>query len=438
MANKPRQLSPRAAAASALFQVVDQGQSLSAVLPRLLGQVEAKDHGLVQEICFGVLRWLPRLEWVIQQLMERPLTGKSRSAHFLLIVGVYQLFYMRIPAHAALSETVEATRDLKFGHLKKLINGVLRSAQRKQDELVAALEQNDKLQDCHPSWLRKQLQQAYPEQWQDIVAANNQQAPMWLRVNAQHHSASAYQQLLAEQGIEASLCERAAQAIRLHKAQPVGKLPGFEQGHSSVQDGAAQMAASLLDAQPGERVLDACAAPGGKTCHILELQPELAHLMAIDADAQRLQRVEQNLQRIGLQAELLCADASQPDEWNSEPFDRILLDAPCSATGVVRRHPDIKWLRRASDIDELVDLQGKILRAMWQQLKPGGVLLYATCSVLPQENAQQVARFLAETDDAELVPVSDGESVTQPGWQLLPGEQHMDGFYYAKLRKQGE
>ncbi|WP_432468557.1 16S rRNA (cytosine(967)-C(5))-methyltransferase RsmB [Agarivorans sp. Z349TD_8] len=437
MAEQPKlkQINARAAAANILFQVVDQGQSLSQMLPRVLPQVVARDHALVKELCFGVLRWLPRFEAVLQQLMDKPLKGKIRNGHFLLMVGLYQLFYMRVPAHAAVSETVSATQQLKLHSLKKLVNGVLRNAERQREQLEPQLTANDSLQFCHPSWITKRLKAAYPQRWQDILSANNQHAPMWLRVNALQGTTLDYQQQLNQLEIGSQHSELAPQALCLEKAQAVNKLPDFAQGAASVQDGAAQMAAALLDAQAGERVLDACAAPGGKTCHILELQPQLAELVAVDTEQTRLNRVSENLQRLQLKATLHCADASQPERWNQQPFDRILLDAPCSATGVIRRHPDIKWLRREADIAELVKLQQQILTALWQHLKPGGVLLYATCSVLPEENYQQIAVFLQQTADAELLPINQNETAQQPGWQLLPGDNNMDGFYYARLRK---
>ncbi|GAD00136.1 16S rRNA (cytosine(967)-C(5))-methyltransferase RsmB [Agarivorans albus] len=437
MAEQPKnkQINARAAAANILYQVVDQGQSLSQMLPRVLPQVVARDHALVKELCFGVLRWLPRFEAVLQQLMDKPLKGKIRNGHFLLMVGLYQLFYMRVPAHAAVSETVSATSQLKLHSLKKLVNGVLRNAERQREQLEPQLTANDSLKYCHPSWISKRLKAAYPEQWAQILEANNQHAPMWIRVNALQGERDTYQTELAALEIASQSSTLAQQALCLDKAQPVHKLPRFTEGASSVQDGAAQMAASLLDAQPGERVLDACSAPGGKTCHILELQPALAELVAVDTEQARLNRVTENLERIGLKATLHCNDASKPERWNDQPFDRILLDAPCSATGVIRRHPDIKWLRRDSDIAELVKLQKEILEALWQQLKPGGVMLYATCSVLPDENSQQIAAFLQQTADAELVPINQDETATQPGWQLLPGNNNMDGFYYARLRK---
>lgn len=425
--------SARALSARLTFQVVEQSQSLSQILDRSLTECPEKDRGLTQEISYGVIRLLPRLDFWTRKLMEKPLKGKYRQGHFLILVGLYQLFYMRIPAHAAVSETVQASRELKLGNFSKLINGVLRSADRRRDELLAEVEDKPTLQACHSGWLLEKINQYYQDDAPAIIAANNDRAPMWLRVNAQQFSRDAYQRLLSEQSLE-SEAGLSDSALRLAHPVNVHQLPEFENGAVSVQDGAAQMAAQLLDPQPGERILDACAAPGGKTCHLLERQSDL-DLTAIDIDEHRLTRVRENLQRLGLQANVFAADASKPEEWAGQPYDRILLDAPCSATGVIRRHPDIKWLRRAADIEALAKLQGEILRALWQWLQPGGTLLYATCSILQDENSQQIRQFLQETADAELVPIREGESIDQPGWQILPGQQQMDGFYYARLCK---
>ena len=269
------------------------------------------------------------------------------------------------------------------------------------------------------------------------MEANNQRPPMWIRNNGQRQSRDQMLARMAEVGINAQAGDEGADCILLERPCDVTKLPGFEQGDCSVQDGAAQLAAQLLDPQPGEWILDACAAPGGKTAHLLERQPDLAGVVAVDADDNRLKRVQENLDRIGLKARLIHGDASTPDQWWPEgQFDRILLDAPCSATGVIRRHPDIKWLRRDQDIRELAELQGRILAALWPRLKKGGTLLYATCSVLPEENRDQVHAFLAATKGARLVPLHEQDTPAAPGRQFLPGEAGMDGFYYAKLLKE--
>ncbi|MBS3796979.1 MULTISPECIES: 16S rRNA (cytosine(967)-C(5))-methyltransferase RsmB [unclassified Pseudoalteromonas] len=423
----------RAQAAHTLYQVVDKGISLSVALPRYSRDLSPQDKALMQQICFGVLRYLPSLEFYCQQLLEKPLKGKSRVYQFLLYVGLYQLQYMRVPEHAAVAETVNALKSMRAVGLKGLVNAVLRTFQRQQQGLEEQAEQIDACKYNHPGWLIKKLQRDYPEQWQDIIEENQQQAPMWLRANNRINSRDAYADKLFDQNIGFSIDEAFQDAIRLDKAMDVFALPEFERGACSVQDAAAQQAARLLDPQDGELILDACAAPGGKTCHILELAD--ARVVALDADAQRLERVNENLERIGLNAELICAQAEQTEQWyQGEQFDRILLDVPCSATGVIRRHPDIKWLRRGSDIDELAQLQASILDAIWPLLKPGGTLVYATCSVLSEENQSQIRAFLAKHGDAKHIALHDKDTEQQPGWQLLPGET--DGFYYAKIIKQ--
>ena len=332
---------------------------------------------------------------------------------------------------------------LKNKHLKGLINGVLRNYQRK----VESSSQNDSpekpLADAikfnHPGWFIKKVQAAYPEQWQDVLLANQEKPPMWLRVNQQHHQVAAYQKLLDEAEIEYQTIDLLSGAIALSQAVDVIKLPGFHEGWASIQDGAAQQAARLLDAQEGDVVLDCCAAPGGKTCHILEFTPNLKSVTAIDIEETRLLRVEENLQRLKLNANVIVGDAAKPETWwDKQLFDRILLDAPCSATGVIRRHPDIKWLRKADDIEALRVLQQQILKNIWSLLKPGGTLLYATCSILPEENSEQIKDFIANQADAKLISLPEDKG--NIGWQLLPhtntqNNPSMDGFYYAKLKK---
>ncbi|WP_114326322.1 16S rRNA (cytosine(967)-C(5))-methyltransferase RsmB [Candidatus Colwellia aromaticivorans] len=438
--DKQKQVNIRALAAKCCYSVIDQGRSLSDELPKQQDKADIKDKGLLQEICYGVLRYLPELEHDVRALMQKPLTGKQRVFHFLLLVGVYQIKYMRIPDHAAVSETVAATGALKNRQMKALINGVLRNfvraseskALNKQEILPASIEYN------HPSWFIKKVQQGYPNQWQQILAANQQKPPMWLRVNQQHHTSTEYQSLLATAEIDVNTIEPLSHAIELTRPTDVTKLPGFEQGWISVQDGAAQQAARLLDCQSGDVVLDCCAAPGGKTCHVLEQNPDIASMTAIDIEAARLVRVEENLARLRLKAKVIAADAANSKTWwDGQQFDRILLDAPCSGTGVIRRHPDIKWLRKATDIDALVALQQQILNETWSLLKPGGTLLYVTCSILPQENSEQINHFIQNNTDAELLNIdgNDKPEKNTLGWQLLPGEKNMDGFYYAKLLK---
>ncbi len=430
-------LNVRALAARSCFDVIDRGMSLSDVLPKAqAGLDNPLDRALLQEMCFGVMRYLPQLEAVCNQLMAKPLIKQLRPLQFLLYVGIYQLKFMRIPDHAAISETVDAARELKGQSLTKLINGVLRNVQRQPavfdfDNASAAVQFN------HPGWLINALQQAYPQQWQQILTANQQKAPLWLRVNVNKINPTDYAAALTRQDIAYSrpLADMPA-AIKLAQAQDVTTLPGYDEGWFSVQDAAAQYAATLLQVSGQQHILDACCAPGGKTCHILELEPA-AEVTALDKDPKRLLRVEENLARLGLKANVIAADASQPNSWwQGQLFDRILLDVPCSASGVIRRHPDIRWLRKKADIAALAEVQQRILQQCWALLAPGGCLLYATCSVLPEENSMQIARFLQQHSDARL-DILPQQHADQPfGWQLLPGEQDMDGFFYARLFKQ--
>jgi len=424
----------RAVAATCCYQVVDQGKSLSDVLPKAQFQFPLPaDKALLQEICFGVLRHLPQLDFVCQQLMAKPLIKKLRPLQFLIYVGIYQLKFLRIPDHAAVGETVEAARALKGESMTKLINGVLRSVQRKP-ELFDVSQAPLPVQTNHPSWLVQSLQTAYPEQWQAVIDANQQKAPLWLRVNVQRCSIQQLCEAFTAAGIAYSQPEsELPQAILLEQAIDVTVLPGYAEGWFAVQDIAAQYAALFLAPLNSDRLLDACCAPGGKTGHLLELAPD-ADLLALDKDPQRLVRVRENLIRLGHQAEVKAGDAATPNQWwDGELYDRILLDVPCSATGVIRRHPDIRWLRKAADIPALATLQQQILIQIWPLLKPGGILLYATCSVLPQENQQQIAQFLAHHSDA--TPVALGLGVNDSQWQILPGEHSADGFFYAKLQK---
>lgn len=432
-------LGQRSLAAKIIQQVIDEGRSLSTLIPASLEKLPVADRALTQELVYGVLRYFLLLDWLADKLLKKPLKRKDGDLHALMLVGFYQLYYMRTPEHAAVSETVRGCLQLGKGWAKGLLNGVLRNAVRQQDALLAELEADQQvISTLHPEWLLEELKKAWPEQWQQIVFANNQRPPMTLRVNQQHGSRETYLQRLAAVDIAAHAAKYSDVAINLESPVRVEKLPGFADGDLSVQDEAAQLAATLLELEEGQKVLDACAAPGGKTCHILESQQNIK-LTALDRDAARLERVEENLQRLKLSAAVQAGDAGHPGEWwDGEQFDRILLDAPCSAIGVVRRHPDIKLLRDPADIEALVKEQEKILDACWPLLKPGGIMVYATCSILPQENSQQVEKFLARTDDASEKNIDQPWGHTcQAGRQLFPGEDGMDGFYYAVLQKSG-
>lgn len=430
-------MNPRLAAARALAAVLSGKASLNSSLPTQLDKVEERDRGLTQDLAFGTARWQPRLELLAAQLLQKPFKAADSEVQALLLVGLYQLFYTRIPAHAAIGETVGCADKLKKPWAKALLNAVLRRAQREGEELLASMERDPVVRTAHPRWLQKSLKAFWPEQWEAICAANNAHPPMILRVNRRHHSRDAYLALLGEAGIAAAACQYSRDGIVLAAACDVRGLPGFAEGWISVQDEAAQLAADLLELAPGQRVLDACCAPGGKTCHLLEAEQGLAEVVAIDLEAKRLVRVRENLARLQLDAKLIACDARDTANWwDGKTFQRILLDAPCSATGVIRRHPDIKLTRQADDIPALATLQGELLDALWPTLEVGGMLLYATCSSLPTENTEVIEAFLARTPGARELDLATEAGLRQPhGRQLLAQEGGHDGFYYAKLIK---
>jgi 16S rRNA (cytosine967-C5)-methyltransferase len=426
----------RGYAAEILSQVLSDGQSLTAALASGLPKLhDPKDRAFVQALCYGVIRHYYALDLMLSCLLSKALKQKDGDIKALMLVGLYQLQYMRVKSHAAVSETVAATKHKPWS--KGLVNAVLRQYQRDAEALQLACAQDRQARFNHPEWIIRQLEQDWPDQAEQILAANDLAPPLTLRVNTLQGSRDAYLDLLAEQAIAAQSVAECDTALALDQPIGVELLPGFAQGRVSVQDSAAQLAAALLDAQPGQRVLDLCAAPGGKTAAILERQPALLSLLAVDIEATRLQRVSENLQRLKLRAEVLAADAARPEDWAAgRRFERILLDAPCSGLGVIRRHPDIKLLRRATDIPELQALQSSILDAAWSLLTPGGVLLYATCSVLKQENELQIGAFLSRHADARELPIAADWGQARPhGRQILSGELQMDGFYYAKLLK---
>ncbi len=430
-------MNPRLAAAKALAAVLNGKASLNSSLPTQLDRVEDRDRGFTQDLAFGTARWQPRLSALAAKLLQKPFKAADADVEALLLVGLYQLLYTRVPAHAAIGETVGCADKLKKPWAKALLNAVLRRAQRESEALLAELEHDPVVRTAHPRWLQKSLKAFWPEQWEAICAANNAHPPMILRVNRRHHTRDAYLQLLTAAGINAAPCVYSVDGIVLEAATDVRSLPGFADGWISVQDEAAQLAADLLDLAPGQRVLDACCAPGGKTCHILEVEKDLAGVVAVDLEAKRLVRVRENLARLGLSAELIAADGRDTATWwDGKPFQRILLDAPCSATGVIRRHPDIKLTRQPDDIAALAVLQGELLDAMWPTLEVGGILLYATCSTLPTENTEVIEAFLARTSGARELDLATSAGIKQPhGRQLLAQEGGHDGFYYAKLIK---
>lgn len=439
--------SERLAAVQILQKVIVEKRSLSEGL---------SSGGLTQEICYGTLRWYLKLEELLKVLLKKPLKEKDIDIHLLLIIGLYQLLHLRIPEHAAVSETVQVAHELKKSWAAKLINGVLREFLRKKASLIAIIDKNPAAQYSHPPWLYHAIRQAWPHHWQHILQANNQHPPFTLRVNLNRQKREAY--------MPGELHLYNSCGITLAEAQNVDNLLGFHDGCVSVQDGAAQLAAGLLELRSDQVVLDACAAPGGKTAHILETEPQLANLIAVEKEAKRATKIEATLKRLGFNAPIsdlkqnafkhdevilhksanlsllttiIIADAAKPETWwNRQLFDRILLDAPCSATGVIRRHPDIKFLRQPKDIVASAKQQLNLLNTLWPLLKPSGILLYATCSIMPEENVQVIQQFLANHSDAEEYVISANWGLAQiHGRQILPGMNNMDGFYYARLKK---
>lgn len=431
----------RAIAAQIISNVLIEKISLTdAFAEGMTDAIDSRDRGFIQELCYGVIRWYAPLKQLCSYLLKKPLSPTDQDIYALLLIGLYQLNYLRTPSHAAVHETVQAARELNKAWAVPLINGVLRSFQRQKDSLLKKLP--EEVHFAHPDWLIKKLQKAWPNDWQAILEANNHLPPMSLRVNLLKNTRKNYMQKLKDREITGKLSEWSKTGIILDESCPVLKLPGFMEGEISIQDTAAQLAASLLLLEPGQRVLDACAAPGGKTTHILEEQPELKNCVAVDHDAIRLNKIKENLTRLNIaddKVQLLCAKAQELKvNWKGELFDRILLDAPCSGTGVIRKHPDIKLLRREEDVAKLAEQQYQLLSNLWPLLNPNGILLYVTCSVLPEENSDVLLRFLSQYSDAKEDVIEADWGVACPiGRQILPEIHGPDGFYYARLRKIG-
>lgn len=429
-------LDVRVVAAQALERIV-RGESLRAAFAASsIKLVDARDRSLLSNLLFEAARWWLRYAAAVTLLLQRPLAARETQAQALLVLGLVQLDVLLLPQYAAVAATVEAMRSIGRPQFAALANALMRRWLRERDTLVAALDVDTVTRSAHPRWMLDTFEADWPAHADAIVHANNIQAPLWLRANLRKTSRDALLARWRSAGIEARAAAQLDQAIIIAHSTDVTRLPGFVEGEFSVQDGAAQFAASLLDARSGERVLDACAAPGGKSAHILEHSD--AKLLALDSDANRLPRLRENLARLGLQAEVAVGDATRPDDWwDKIPFDRILIDAPCSATGIIRRQPDIKLHRREDDLASLTAMQQRLLEALWPLLALGGRLVYATCSVLQAENSEQIAQFEATRRDARRL------SLAPPGWhdvrgfgaQNLPGEFAMDGFFYAVLEK---
>ncbi len=421
----------RATAARVLADVT-AGRSLKAVLAQRLPALrDSRDRALCEALCHAALRRRARDAVLLEALLDKPLPTAARSIGLLLAVGFAQLEQLGLPEHAAVASTAEAARVLGFPRHVGLVNAVLRRFLRERAQLPAGSEA-EQAAHAHPGWLLEALQRDWPNDYDTVLQANLRQAPLWLRARGGASGAAQLAQDFAEADVRVERIEGAALAL-LDGGDPT-RLPGFARGRFVVQDIAAQGAVAALDAGPGQRVLDACAAPGGKAAQIAETGAEL---LALDSDAKRLERVQQTFERLGLRAELRTADAAHTEEWwDGRPFDRILIDAPCSGTGVIRRQPDILLHRRAEDVPALAAQQARLLRALWPLLAAGGRLVYATCSVLKDENERQIDAFLAAHADAEALPLE--ARFGRPsgrGFQRLPGEGDGDGFFVAALLK---
>lgn len=412
-----------------------QGKSLSATLEPSLAGIEPRHRSLAQELTFGTLRWFFQLDAIAGALLHQPQRKLEPEIRGLLLVGLYQLRFGKTASHLVVSESVDAARAMGHPHLAKVVNAVLRGYQRRESEFADALL-SESARTAHPQWMIDRIRKDWPDQWLQILAANNTRAPMSLRLDLSKTNREAYLRLLRDHGISAEPCKQNQQGLQLDRPVDVACLPGFDAGWVSVQDEAAQLAAWLLGPKAGDRILDACAAPGGKTGHLLET-PDV-EVVALDSSEPRLKKVQDNLERLGKSATLIAGDARETESWwDGKAFDCILLDAPCSATGVIRRHPDIRLLRRPSDIARLAKLQREILEAVWPTLGSKGRLLYATCSLMRKENESVVQGFLEDHPEASPQAIEmDAGIACRVGRQLLPTEGGNDGFYYALLTRE--
>ena len=428
----------RALATVVLTEILTKRQTMTAVLPLHLDHLSnEKDRAFVQELCYGCMRWYFRLEATLSIMLQRELKPKHTDIKLVLLIGLYQFDFMDIPDHAVVSATVAACDDLHKPWAKKLVNAILRRYQRERPSLLERLKTNINARHAHPDWLLRELQRDHPSHWLQIISANNRHPPMFLRINQRLTTREDYLDKLNQENITAATVSYSPVGIKLGKPVAVEHLPGFQYGLVSVQDLAAQLAAPLLELEPGHRILDACAAPGGKLAHLLETVNDLNEVLAIELVPLRAKKLNQTLSRLRLQAKVIVADARITDLWwDGRQFDRILLDAPCSASGVIRRHPDIKVLRCAEDLPTVTRTQMELLNALWPLLKPGGKLLYSTCSVLTCENDLLIGEFMTTHQDARTIMIRAGwGQPTTFGRQTLTGQEDMDGFYYARLEK---
>jgi len=431
-----KKINIRAIAAIIVSKVINNGIFLNNLLKIWKKKLPEKDYALLQEICFGIMRIMPKLKFILCFLMKKKKNNNLSYVYYLLIVGIYQLLHTNIPAYACIYETVEGVILIKNKKLKGLVNGILRNCnrQKKQLEIYFKLKKNNHL---HPKWLEKKIKKTWKESYKEIIEANNQHPPMWLRVNRLNCKIDKYIDILNKNCIKHKIHFNIKNAIKLDKACNINLLPFFYDGWVSVQDVSAQYAALLLEPTNKDSILDLCAAPGGKTTHILEIAP-YANVIAVDINKDRASLINDNLHRLGLNAEVIIGDSRKYENLSrGKLFDRILIDAPCSATGIIRRHPEIKWLRNNIEIFNLIKIQKEILNSAWLLLKKGGILLYATCSILPEENNIQIENFLKNKPNSKLLYIKNipNTTILSTGIQFLQKKEEGDGFFYAKIGK---
>jgi 16S rRNA (cytosine967-C5)-methyltransferase len=431
-------MTAREISAKVLSEVFRHRNHLDIVLGKSLNLYSDKrEQRLSQEICYGVMRWYNQLFFINNQLINKNIKEKDADILALILSGIYQIKFMRIPDHAAISATVETAQLLNKGWAKDLINAVLRRYQREKNEIEQKIIDNPVAYFSHPDWIIKKLQTQWPEYWRTILTANNNYPPLHVRLNLEKLSRKNYLEILQENAIECSISKLVKTGIVIKDPMVVENIPGFLEGHNSIQDFGAQLAGTLLDCQKGHRVLDVCAAPGGKSTHILELYPDIQELVSVDISTERSLKIKESLKRLDLNAVIIVADASKTTQWwDGNPFDRILLDPPCTASGVIRRHPDIKFSREPEQLAALVNLQQAILINIWPLLKPAGILLYCTCSLFKEESDEQIANFLRKNNNAMSLPIdADWGVLSQFGRHTIPGHDESDGFYYSLIVK---
>jgi len=431
-------MTPRDIALRALLRSYYQRVALSRSLADLEGILTARDHAFAQQLSFGLCRYFHHVEAIETRLVKTRIKPRNFDVRLIILLGLYQLIYLQIPAYAAISESVNLAHKRNKNWAKGLVNGILREFERQREQLLQQVDHIETAHYAHPSWMLQAFRQAWPEKFSQIIEYNNSHPPQILRVNSHKISRSDYLSWLAEQAIQAYPAKHSPVGVIIDSPRPSYDIPGYDQGWVSIQDGAPQLAAYLMQLAPGQRVLDACAAPGGKTSHMLEVQPDLAELVALDRDPDRVDKIRNYLDRLNVNANIHQADALKPHTWwDGYYFDRILLDVPCSATGVIRRHPDIKLIRLVEEIEQMAEEQQRFLDRIWPLLQPGGILVYATCSLMPAENHHVIEHFLQKTPDAQLLPIDAEWGVPlKYGRQIIPNSEQ-DGFYYARLKKQG-